>query len=115
MENMDYKTAMDCLNDGCEVSRKSFNGLWLVKFSQSHFIVVNAENHQEIDIEKQGWSSFIDDGKIDHIGVISDDGNYYPFEDFILIKNKENKMQPWFPSADDLIATDYYKLENLFA
>lgn len=109
IEKFNFGQAIEALKSGKLVCREGWNGrgMWLQLFSQSNFITVDCEPSEVPNPDRHGYSSHVDEGKIDHIGIIADDNGFYPVGDFILMKTAQNNVVPWLASQTDMLAEDW--------
>ena len=86
VDNFDFGCAINVLKEGGKVARKGWNG-------------------------RDQYLTYIDPYVNDQFTLIEEKplGTFYPF---IAIKTNYNAIVPWFPSQTDMLAEDWYEVEE---
>lgn len=104
---MNIGNAIEFVKMGEKLFRNNWSGkgMYIQLFSKTDFSM-KQENEEIYDhiLDDE------DDNPVHHLGVDDKDG-FYQLQDFIVLKTSMNKIAPWVPSQEDLLAEDW-ELDN---
>lgn len=118
-QDMTFGEALTGIQNGpYRMCRAGWNGkgMWIELFSRSLFYIGYFEPGEKFDHRKHSLEAPFDDLKfgqesIEHLGVLEGD-DFYPLQDFLLMKTAQNTVLPWVTSQADVLAVDWMLIPN---